>query len=82
MEGNGHVEFLCYIEMDLNQPPLELNIQFSIHNVRFCICLKRETREGLVRRFGEAGYKHILSLSEPLCLAQVNLPQILILILL
>jgi hypothetical protein len=60
----------------------ELNIQYSIHNVRFCIHLKKETRKGLVRRFDEVGYEHILSLPEPLCLAEVNLPQILILILL
>jgi hypothetical protein len=68
--------------MDLNQAPAELNIQFGIHNVRFHICLKREICEGLVRRFDEAGYKHILSLPELLCLAEVNSPQILILILL
>jgi hypothetical protein len=75
------VQFLCCIEMDLNEPPANFNIQFSIHNVRFKICMKRSARESLIRRFGEAGYEHILRSSEPLCLADVNTPQITILIL-
>jgi hypothetical protein len=63
--------------MDLNQAHTELNIQFSIHNVNFCIHLKREICKGLVKQFGEADYEHVLSLSKPLCLEEVNSSQFL-----
>jgi hypothetical protein len=75
------VQFLCCTEMDLNELPSNFNIQFGIHNARFKICMKRSTCESLIKRFGEAGYEHILNSSEPLCLANVNTPQITILIL-
>jgi hypothetical protein len=68
-------------KMDLNEPLASFNIQFSIHNVKFQICTKRAACESLIRRLGEAGYKHILNSLEPLCLADVNTPQITILIL-
>jgi hypothetical protein len=80
--GNGLAQSLCFIEMDLNQPPASFNIQFSIHNVKFQICTKRAASKSLIRQFGEAVYKHILNSPELLCLADVNMPQITILILL
>jgi hypothetical protein len=43
--------------------------------------MKRAARESLIRQFGEAEYEHILN-SQELCLADVNTPQITILILL
>jgi hypothetical protein len=75
------VQFLCCTEMDLNEPPTNFNIQFSIHSVRFKICMKRSACESLIRRFDEARYEHILNSSEPLCLADVNTPHNTILVL-
>jgi hypothetical protein len=82
-DENGHVQSLCRTEMDLNEPPGSINIslQFSIHNVRFCIRTKRSAREILIRQFGEAGYKHILNRRELLCLAYIDTPHIVIVIL-
>ena len=82
-DGNGLVQSLCCTEMDLNEPPASINIglQFSIHNVKFCIRSKRSARESLIRQFGEAGYEHIQNSRELLCLANIDTPQIVILIL-
>jgi hypothetical protein len=82
-DGNGRVQFLCCTEMDLNEPPASINIslQFSIHNMKFCIRTKRSARESLIRQFGEAGYEHILNRRELLCLANIDTPQIVIVIL-
>jgi hypothetical protein len=82
MDINRLLQYLCCIKMDLNQLPASFNIQFSIHKVRFRICIKKAACKSLIRQFGDAKYEHILNSPELLCLADVNTPQITILILL
>jgi hypothetical protein len=80
-DKNGLAQFLCSIKMDLNEPFVSFNIQFSIHNVRFCICTRRLAHKSLIRHLADAGYEHIVNSRELLCLANIDTPQIVILIL-
>lgn len=51
--------------MDLNQPPIDLPISFSLGDIRFVWRPKVLARDALVRRYGENGYQHVLTSTEP-----------------
>ena len=58
--------------MDLNQPPTELNIQFTLRDVKFTIRTKVNCRLRLIALFGEEGYQMILQNPHPLMLGEVG----------
>ena len=60
--------------MDLNSATSsvpELNLNFTLRDIRFTIRTKRSCRLTLIGHFGEEGYNHI-SNNEPLLLAAVE----------
>ena len=68
MDVIGLVQYLCFIRnlMDLNRPPpVELPISFNLGDIRFVTRSKLASREGLTRKYGEAGYNNILASTEP-----------------
>ncbi len=51
--------------MDLNRPPIELPLSFSLGDIRFVTRSKISVRDILVRRYGEVGYNGIIASTEP-----------------
>jgi hypothetical protein len=59
--------------MDLNErPPSELNIRFTLRDIKFTIRTKASSRLRLVATFGEEGYQRVINCPEPLLLAEVG----------
>ena len=58
--------------MDLNQPPTELNIRFTLRDIKFTIRTKINCRLRLIALFGEEGYQMILQNPHPLMLGEVG----------
>jgi hypothetical protein len=58
--------------MDLNQPPTELNIRFTLRDVKFTIRTKVNCCLRLIALFGEEGYQMILQNPHPLMLGEVG----------
>jgi hypothetical protein len=67
--------------MDLNRPPTELPLSFSLGDIRFVTRAKSATRDALVRRFGETGYNAILASTEPFIFVTFHQGKIVIFIL-
>ena len=69
-------------KMDLNRPPaVELPISFSLGDIRFVTRSKTASREGLVRKYGEAGYNAILTSTEPFVFVTFHQSRVVIFIL-
>lgn len=75
--------FLVYslLGMDLNRPPTELPISFSLGDIRFVWRTKVLAREALVRRYNENGYQAILTSTEPFIFVTFTRTRIVIFIL-
>ena len=58
--------------MDLNQPPAELNIRFTLRDIKFTIRTKVNCRLRLIALFGEEGYQLIIRNPQPLMLGEVG----------
>jgi hypothetical protein len=58
--------------MDLNQPPTELNIRFTLRDIKFTICTKISYHLRLIAMFGKEGYQRILQYPQPLLLGKVG----------
>jgi hypothetical protein len=58
--------------MDLNQPPTELNIWFTLRDVKFTIRTKINCHLRLIALFGEERYQMILKNPHPLILGEVG----------
>ncbi len=58
--------------MDLNQALPQLNIRFTLRDIKFTIQTKRSSRLTLIGRFGKAGYECIVSTDEPLLLGEIG----------
>jgi hypothetical protein len=71
-EATSRVRFYPNQErMDLNQPPTELNIQFTLKDIKFTICTKVNCCLKLITLLGEEGYQLILQNLQPLMLGEV-----------
>jgi hypothetical protein len=61
--------------MDLNSATSsmpELNLNFTLRDIKFTIRTKRSCRLTLIGHFGEEGYNHISNSNEPLLLAAIE----------
>jgi hypothetical protein len=58
--------------MDLNQSPIELNIWFTLRDIKFTIYTKISCRLRLIDMFGEDRYQRILQYLKPLLLGEVG----------
>jgi hypothetical protein len=66
---------------DLNRPPVELSVSFSLEDIRFMLRTKFSPRYALIMKFGTVGYNSILQSMEPFLLMRWHGNMIIIVIL-